>query len=113
MCYLDFNPSFDNSYSGMASSAASMGGGLVKAGLGKLWGGKKKEKTAEEEAKVQVGGRGDDYNITIKKISDTETDNKGRPLEEVLSEGSGTWLSYMQISNSVMWRIDQDVPLWN
>ena len=52
MCYLDFNPSFDNSYSGMASSAASMGGGLVKAGLGKLWGGKKKEKTAEEEAKV-------------------------------------------------------------
>jgi len=46
----------------MAKGIASGAGGLMKAGIGKLWGGKKKEK--KDDGKIKP--RGDDFNITIK-----------------------------------------------
>ena len=62
ICELDFYPTYDNSYGGMAKGIASGAGGLMKAGIGKLWGGKKKEK--KDDGKIKP--RGDDFNITIK-----------------------------------------------
>lgn len=42
---IEYNPTYDNSYYAWAAS----GGSLVKKGLGKLWGSKKKEKSQEEK----------------------------------------------------------------
>ena len=29
-----------------------------------------------------------------------------------MATGHGSWLSYMQIEEAVLWRIEQDLPLW-
>jgi len=52
--------------------AKNLGKGMFKAGMSKIWGSKKKEENKEEMKKDRA--RGDDFNITIKKTSDTETD---------------------------------------
>lgn len=66
----------------MASGMLKSG---VKAGIGKLWGGKKKKE--EGAAFEEVKSRGDDFNIIIKKPSDTETDKHGKPIDEILAQG--------------------------
>ena len=31
----------------------------------------------------------------------------------VLSQGGGSWLSHLVIDDEVLWRIEDDVPLWS
>lgn len=31
---------------------------------------------------------------------------------EIKAQGSGSWLSHLEIGGAVLWRIDQDLPRW-
>lgn len=44
-------------------------------------------------------------NTTDKKLA-----KKGEMV--VLSKGEGTWLSHLVLDGEVVWRIEDDVPLW-
>ena len=63
------------------------------------WGASPSKDKKEEKIEAQ---RGDNFAVTIKK-----TDGDAE-----LAKGQGSWLSYLEIDGSVIWRIDQDLPLW-
>lgn len=86
---LHYNPTTDNTYTGM-----------FKRGLS-FMSRKKKEKPESDKP-----SRGDDIIISIyKEIPNPNGDNK---ME--LSRGSGSYLSHLILDDEVVWRITDDVP---
>ena len=91
---MHYNPWEDNSYSGMMKSA-------IKWGFGK----KKKKKEGE------VVKRKDDVHVQIFKTQ-TDDEVKAKKPREVLSTGTGSWLSHLMMDDEVLWRIQEEVPQW-
>ena len=101
MADIHYNPWDDNSYKQMIGKALN----FKKFGIGKK---------KEEEAKDQRPKRADDIIIQISQNSNT-TDKKLAKKQEkvVLSKGEGSWLSHLVLDNEVVWKIEDDVPLWS
>ena len=86
---IHFNPNYDNSYTSMGTTAALSvakgAGGMLKSGLGKLWGGSKKDKEEVKEEKKIRDTRTDEIAIVVKKTEDGTA----------ISQGGGSWLSHV------------------
>lgn len=89
---IKFNPSFENTYSGMLSRTASwIGGG-------------KKDKVNKITNRV---GRVDDLIVSVYKYKEKPTETT-----DLQYEGHGSWLSHLIIDGKEMWRIEQEWEAW-
>lgn len=92
-----YNPNFDSSAKGVLGRYTV---GWFKSTLG-------------HNHKANRPARADDLDIKI--IKRANKDSKGDPNvlekgDEVLAEGDGSWLSYLQIDDIVFWRITDPLP---
>ena len=88
-----YNPSFENTYSGMFSRSVSWISG-AKA--------KVNNTTGREN-------RADDIIVTVSSVLDFD-DKKSKNKE--IFKGHGCWLSYLIIDGKEFWKLEDDVPAW-
>lgn len=89
-CEIHYNPNFNTGASGTAYRyTVGWLPGMNGLGLN--------EKAGRES-------RGDDFHIFIYEVNGEE--------KKLVSEGQGSWLSYIEIDGQVKWKIDDPVPQW-
>ena len=82
-----FNPTYENTYTGMVSRSLSWLGGGKKPSINNA---------------TERQNRADDMIITVKNEA-----------KEVLFTGHGCWLSHLILDDKEFWRIEETVPVWN
>ena len=74
--------------------------------FGRALGGGAKEEQPDEDARPK---RADDIVLNIYQRKETGVEEG----QELIASGEGSWLSHFQINGEMVWRITDDVPLWN
>lgn len=38
--------------------------------------------------------------------------SKGKPQQQILATGSGSWISHIEFDGKVYWKLDEPIPKW-
>jgi len=68
-----------------------------------------KKPAEKEEDPLARPKRSDDIALSIYRRKATGVEEG----QELIGSGEGSWLSHFQINGQIIWRITDDVPLWN